>query len=81
MFFSHVVVINLEDVHKVWLAKEGFKHIHKLAKHYGIFEHIFGGMEFIPTKMMGIDYGQNDHHVHWGNFITPSQVSIYLDIW
>ena len=45
----------------------------KLARHYGIFEHMFEKKEFMPTVGMSVTFGETDH-VHYGNFLTPSQV-------
>ncbi|XP_031556350.1 39S ribosomal protein L38, mitochondrial-like isoform X2 [Actinia tenebrosa] len=66
------LTINLDAVHKDWLAK-GLQSTRNLAKHYGIFEHIFAGLEFKPTVLMKIIYEQGNQEVKWGNFVSPSQ--------
>lgn len=55
------------------MAKSQFSTLAKLARHYGIFEHMFEKKEFMPTVGMSVTFGETDH-VHYGNFLTPSQV-------
>ena len=55
------------------MAKSQFSTLAKLARHYGIFEHMFEKKEFMPTIGMSVTFGETDH-VHYGNFLTPSQV-------
>ena len=61
-------------VRREWNAKHGAEDTRKLARHYGIYEHMFGGTEFTPSVEMRVCYGE-ECEVHKGNVITPTQVS------
>ena len=76
MVLNSTVSIPLETVRKEWMAKYEFSTTTKLARHYGIFENMFQGNEFIPSVRMLVTFGQTDQ-VHYGNFLTPSQVCLY----
>lgn len=54
------------------MAKNEFSTTTKLARHYGIFKHMFQ-KEFTPSVRMLVTFGETDQ-VHYGNFLTPSQV-------
>ena len=54
------------------MAKNEFSTTTKLARHYGIYEHMFK-QEFTPLVRMLVKFGETDQ-VHFGNFLTPSQV-------
>ena len=54
------------------MAKKEFSTTTKLARHYGIYEHMFK-QEFTPSVRMLVKFGETDQ-VHFGNFLTPSQV-------
>ena len=50
-----------------------------LARHYGIFEHVFGGMEFVPQSNLKVSFGSGCE-VHCGNLLTPTQVLPYIQV-
>lgn len=77
--FYSIVLIPLETVRKEWMAKNEFSTTTKLAKHYGIFEHMFQKKEFIPSVRMSVKFGNTDQ-VHYGNFLTPSQVHVQYGV-
>lgn len=54
------------------MAKNEFSTTTKLARHYGIYEHMFK-QEFTPSVRMLVKFGETDQ-VHFGNFLTSSQV-------
>ena len=54
------------------MAKNEFSTTTKLARHYGIYEHMFK-QEFTPSVRMLVKFGETDQ-VHFGNFLTPLQV-------
>ena len=68
------VRVPLDMVRKEWYAKHGAEDTVKLARHYGVYEHVFGGMEFSPSVEMRVSFGE-DCEVYRGNFIRPTQVS------
>ncbi|XP_027035548.1 39S ribosomal protein L38, mitochondrial-like [Pocillopora damicornis] len=69
------LLVPLEAVQKEWKSKNEFSTTTKLARHYGIFKHIFNGEEFTATTRMSVTFGETDHVIH-GNFLTPSQATI-----
>lgn len=75
--FYSIVLIPLETVRKEWMAKNEFSTTTKLAKHYGIFEHMFQKKEFVSSVRMSVKFGNTDQ-VHYGNFLTPSQVHVHV---
>lgn len=75
MVLNSTVVIPLETVRRDWMAKNEFSTTTKLARHYGIFEHMFEQNEFTPSVRIIVKFGESDQ-VHYGNFLTPSQVCL-----
>ena len=73
LYFYSTVHIPLDIVRKDWKAKNEFSTTAKLARHYGIYEHMFNQQEFTPSVRMLVKFGETDQ-VHFGNFLTPSQV-------
>lgn len=71
---NDTLLIPLETVRKEWMAKNEFSTTTKLAKHYGIFEHMFQKKEFVSSVRMSVKFGNTDQ-VHYGNFLTPSQTT------
>lgn len=63
--------IPLDIVRTDWMAKNEFSTTTKLARHYGIYEHMFK-QEFTPSVRMLVKFGETDQ-VHFGNFLTPLQ--------
>ena len=61
------------------MAKNELSTTTKLARHYGIYEHMFKQQEFTPSVRMLVKFGETDQ-VHFGNFLTPSQVWYTLKI-
>ena len=55
------------------MAKSEFSTLAKLARHYEIFEHLFQKKEFMPTVGLSVTF-EEKYQVHYGNFLTPSQV-------
>lgn len=64
--------VPLETVREDWLGHTGPYHIRDAVRHYGVYEHVFGGTEFIPEVDVHIEY-DNGHVVKRGNHIGPSQ--------
>lgn len=67
--------IDLEDVKREWLHTTGPHQVLNLAKHFGIFDHLFGGRAFfLPQVPMDVKFdGEGDlcHSVYYGNIIKP----------
>lgn len=67
--------INLDDVQQEWLHTTGPHQVKNLAKHFGIFDHLFGGYaHFLPQVPLDIKFaGEGDlcHSVYFGNVIKP----------
>lgn len=68
--------IDLEEVKREWLHTTGPHQVMNLAKHFGIFDHLFGGRAyFMPQVPLDIkfDAGEGDlcHTVYYGNIIKP----------
>lgn len=64
----------MDLIKKEWYTKHGVADTVKLARHYGIYNNVFGGMEFTPSVEMRVSFGEGCE-VHKGNIITPTQVS------
>ncbi|XP_017893238.1 39S ribosomal protein L38, mitochondrial [Ceratina calcarata] len=68
--------IDLEEARRVWLETSSPFEIHKIAEHYGIFQHLFGDAFFFPVVPLSISYEiDNDIfvRVHSGNVIKPAE--------
>ncbi len=69
--------IDLEKLKEDWLQGSAPQHIHKIANHYGIYEHLFEDGYFYPVVPLFIDYDFGDKEllarVHSGNFISSCQ--------
>lgn len=69
------VDINLEEVKQEWLHTTGPHQVMKLAKHFGIFDHLFGQAYFMPLVPLDVKFetGEKDlcHSVCYGNVIKP----------
>lgn len=67
--------INLEEVKQEWLHTTGPHQVMKLAKHFGIFDHLFGHAYFMPLVPLDVKFetGEKDlcHAVYYGNVIKP----------
>lgn len=69
--------IDLEEVKREWLHTTGPHQILNLAKHFGIFDHLFGGHAyFMPLVPMDVKFeaGEGEdlcHSVYYGNVIKP----------
>ena len=67
--------IDLEEVKREWLHTTGPYQVMNLAKHYGIFDHLFGGYAyFLPQVPLDIKFdGEGDlcHSVFYGNVVKP----------
>lgn len=71
---DETLLIPLDIVKKDWMAKNELITTTNLARHYGIFEHMFQGKEFTPSVRMRVKFGETDQ-VHYGNFLLSSQAS------
>jgi hypothetical protein len=69
---SLLVFVSLEAVREEWLLHAGPYHIRDAIRHYGVFQHVFGGIEFVPEVDLRVAF-EGDHVVNRGNFIGPSQ--------
>lgn len=72
------LLIDLERVKECWLEVLSPFHSCRIAKYYGIFQHLFGDAYFLPVVPLEIDYKVEDDtfvRVHTGNVIKPSEAS------
>ncbi|KAL1518207.1 hypothetical protein ABEB36_001868 [Hypothenemus hampei] len=67
------LLIDLDKSQQDWFATIGPKQIRQIAKHYGVFEHLFGDAYFEPQVPLRISYisGNLVHPVYFGNFLRP----------
>jgi large subunit ribosomal protein L38 len=81
---QQTLMLNLDVVKTDWLLSNGQQHIRDVAKHYGVYEHLFGKYAiFTPRVPMNIEYkvGENQFHpVHYGNLIKPSDAEKQPDV-
>ena len=76
---SSPVLIPLEEVSQEWYTEKGTVHQFNVAKHYGIYDHLFNGSYFMPTVPLGVFYPvSNDEDsvnpVFRGNKLEPAEV-------
>ncbi|XP_035896478.1 39S ribosomal protein L38, mitochondrial [Anopheles stephensi] len=67
--------VDLDQVRGDWLKTSGPFHVKRIAEHYGVFEHLFGGSAyFVPRVELSIQYQVGDllHPVRYGNILKPS---------
>ena len=62
-----------------YALEKGPKHAKAIAKHYGIYEDLFNGAEFLPVVDLGVFYECDDDGdkvtpVYRGNVIDPGEV-------
>lgn len=77
------LLVDLQKVREDWLQFNSSSHIHRLAKHYGIFGDLYGDAYFMPVVPMDISYGLPDDKVikvYTGNIIKPSEASKVPDV-
>jgi large subunit ribosomal protein L38 len=77
MFLNVTVQVPLKEVKEEWLKTGGPFHIRQVAKHYGVYDDLFGDAYFTPRVMLDVHYKLNDEGdlpVHRGNVIKPSEV-------
>lgn len=53
---NHKLLVDLKEVRKDWQDTLGPYHKHQLAKHYGIFEDLYGEGYFIPRNNLEVCY-------------------------
>lgn len=53
--------INLDEVKRDWLATSGQFHIRDLAKHFGIYQDLFGTAYFVPRIPLDIKVNLNEN--------------------
>lgn len=68
--------IDLEEVKREWLHTTGPHQVMTLAKHFGIYDHLFGGYAyFMPQVPLDVKFeaGVEDlcYSVYYGNVIKP----------
>ena len=54
--------------------------MHRIAKHYGIYDDLFNGASFVPVVDLRVTYAFGDDEVtpvHCGNRIDPADVSCF----
>lgn len=70
--------IPLEEVTKDWEENSSIHHIHAVANHYHIYDHLFGLAFFYPVLKLDVGYTQDSDKivpVHRGNIVTPTEAS------
>lgn len=68
----------MKDSRKVWLEEYGPLHKHRIAEHFGIYEHLFGGSFFYPVVNLEVAYDIDNEFVtpvYYGNVISPTDVN------
>lgn len=77
------LLVDLQTVREDWLRTNGVSHVHRLAKHYGIYDDLYGDAYFMPTVPLDINYELADDklvRVYTGNVIKPSEASKAPDV-
>ncbi|XP_012530639.1 39S ribosomal protein L38, mitochondrial [Monomorium pharaonis] len=72
------LLVDLQAVRQDWLRFDGASHIHRLAKHYGIYNDLYGDAYFMPVVPLDVSYELPDDKlvkVYTGNVIKPSEAS------
>ncbi|XP_011860991.1 PREDICTED: 39S ribosomal protein L38, mitochondrial [Vollenhovia emeryi] len=72
------LLVDLRTVREDWLRTDGPFHAHRLAKHYGVYDDLYGDAYFMPTVPLDVSYNLADDklvRVYTGNVIKPSEAS------
>lgn len=73
------ITVDLNKIREVWWITNGPRQIYTIAKHYGIYNDLYGDAYFIPNTYLEIDYdiGSDDvvARVYRGNVIKPIEAS------
>ncbi|KAK2582346.1 hypothetical protein KPH14_004682 [Odynerus spinipes] len=71
--------IDLDKIKEIWWKTNAPDHICRIAKHYGIYQDLYGDAYFLPTVPLQIDYNlESDDllaRVYHGNVIKPKEAS------
>lgn len=68
--------IDLEETRRIWSETSSPYEMHKIAKHYGIFQDLFGDAFFFPVVPLRISYEIDDDtlvKVYSGNVVKPAE--------
>jgi len=77
------LLVDLQTMREDWLRIDGSSHVHRLAKHYGVYNDLYGDAYFMPIVPLNISYQLADDElvrVYFGNVIKPSQASRAPDV-
>lgn len=77
------LLVDLRMVREDWLRTDGPSHIHRLAKHYGVYNDLYGDAYFMPTVQLNVSYDLPDDkltRVYTGNVIKPSEAAKVPDV-
>lgn len=77
------LLVDLRTMREDWLRIDGTSHIHRLAKHYGVYNDLYGDAYFMPIVPLNIGYELPDDklaRVYTGNVIKPSEASKAPDV-
>lgn len=77
------LLVDLQTVREDWLRIDASSHIYRLAKHYGIYDDLYGDAYFMPTVSLDVSYDLADDKlvkVYTGNVIKPSKASRVPDV-
>lgn len=77
------LLVDLQAVREDWLLIDGSSYIHRLAKHYGVFNDLYEDAYFMPVVPLNVNYNlANDKlvRVYTGNVIKPSEASRAPDV-
>ncbi|KYN02416.1 PREDICTED: 39S ribosomal protein L38, mitochondrial [Cyphomyrmex costatus] len=77
------LLVDLKTVKEDWLRIDGPSHIHRLAKHFGVYNDLYGDAYFMPVVPLNISYELKDDKlvkVYTGNVIKPSEASKAPDV-
>ncbi|XP_024893297.1 39S ribosomal protein L38, mitochondrial [Temnothorax curvispinosus] len=77
------LLVDLQTVRGDWRQTDGISHVHRLAKHYGVYDDLYGDAYFMPTVPLDVSYDLADDklvRVYTGNVIKPSEASRVPDV-
>lgn len=74
---ENILVINVEEIDKIWQRTVGPQQVQEIADHYGIFENLFHHAYFTPWVPLQVLYHSDEEYlnpVHHGNILPSSAV-------
>lgn len=80
---TRTLLVDLQTVREDWMRTDASFHVHRIAKHYGVYDDLYGDAYFMPTVPLNVSYDlPNDKlvKVYTGNVIKPSEASRVPDV-